>query len=442
MSLTRRQLLRAAGGATLALPLLQVPARGQDGPAPKRLLVFYTPNGTKKELWSPPMGASESQWSLGPLLEPLTPFKSKLVVTDGIEMTVAGEGPGGPHQRGMASLLTGAVITEGDFVGGDGRRAGWGGGLSIDQHVARQLDAGTPFPTVELGVRVLENVPRGRIIYGGTEQPIPPENDPVNAYRRLFGQQEMSSEEAQRRLLRRRSVLDAVHANFTRLRGKLARVDVEKLDRHANALRDLERRLGALARSPHACGGEAPAEVDDVMSEAVFREILRAQMDLMVAAFACDITQVGSIQCSTSVNALRFTFMEELAADEGHALSHAGDSNEVKQDRWERMLRWFSEQFAYLLQKLDGVQEGAGTMLDNTLVVWVNEISRGNTHAHTNMPFLLAGGAGGALRTDRYLKYAGDPHNNLLVSIMNMMGVEGSVFGDPRFCSGPLSGLA
>ncbi len=440
MIIDRRVFLRRAGGAALALPLLQVPARAEETPFPKRLIIFYTPNGTKKELWRPAPGASEREFTLGPLLSPLEALKQHLVVLDGIDLAAAQAGPGGPHQRGMAALFTGAVITEGDFVGGDGRRAGWGGGISVDQYVAKRLQANTPLGSIELGVRVREAVPRGRIIYGGSEQPLPPENDPVSAFQRLFGGQEMSPEEARARLLRRRSVLDSVHADFQQLLNRVSKADKEKLQRHAASLSDLERRLGTIADRPQGCGPLQPDGVGDVMSESDFRNVLRAQTDLLVNAFACDLTRVGSIQCSTAVNACRFTFLG-MNESEGHALSHSGDSHELMQSRWERMLTWYAEQFAYLLERLALVPEGDGTLLDNTLVLWGMEVSRGNSHSLNDMPFLLAGGAGGALQTGRYLRYDGVPHNNLLVSVLNAMGVGDVSFGDPRFCTGPLTGL-
>lgn len=440
MTMDRRVFLRRAGGAALALPLLQAPARAQDAPFPKRLLLFYTPNGTKKELWSPAPGATETEFTLGPLLQSLETLKQHLVVLDGVDLAAATAGPGGPHQRGMATLFTGAVITEGDFVGGDGRRAGWGGGPSVDQYAARRLQASTPLATIELGVRVLEAVPRGRIIYGGAEQPLPPENDPVSAYSRLFGGQQMAPDMARRLLLRRRSVLDSVHADFASLRARVSRADSEKLERHATALRDLERRLGTIAERPDGCGPQAPASPGDVMNEDEFRGVLRAQVDLLVNAFACDTTRVASLQCSTAVNACRFTFLG-MNESEGHALSHAGDSHDLMQGRWQRMLAWYAEQFAYIVERLALVPEGDGTMLDNTLVLWGQEISRGNSHSLEDMPFILAGGAGGALRTGRYLRYDSVPHNNLLVSVLNALDIDDVSFGDPRFCTGPLTGL-
>ncbi len=440
--LTRRTFLRRAGQAALALPLLQLPrgvgAQGSQD-HPRRLIVFYQPNGTKKELWSP-RGGSEKNFEMGPLLRPLDTFRERLVLFDGVDLAVAGEGPGGPHQRGMASLLTGEIITEGDFVGGDGRRAGWAGGPSLDQVLARELRPGTTFDTLELGVRCKEAVPRGRLIYRDREQPVPPIDDPLVAYERLFARTQTPGDpEATARLLhKRRSVLDAVAGDFDALYRRVTAEDRAKLEQHATSLRNLEQRLEAIA-STSACQPDAPLDVGDPMAEAYFEQIAKAQIDLMVSAMACDLTRFGSLQCSTSVNALRFTF-DGLDRFQGHSLSHAGDGNASMQPHWDHHLLWYSGLLAYLLAALRAVPEGDGTLLDNTLVLAVNELSRGNTHSHADMPFILAGGAGGLL-TGRHLTYDGASHNDLLVSVMNLLGLETQSFGHPDFCTGPLTGL-
>lgn len=438
---TRRTWLRRAGQAALALPLLQLPrgvgAQGTRG-YPQRLVIFYQPNGTKKELWSP-RGPSETEWSLGPLLRPLTPFRDRMVLFDGVDMKVALEGPGGPHQRGMASLLTGQIITEGDFIGGDGRRAGWGGGPSIDQVLARELRPDTTFGTLELGVRCKEAMPRGRMIYRDREQPVPPIDDPLVAYDRLFGSGTGEDEASTARLLRKRhSVLDAVSADFAELYRRVTPEDRAKLEQHASALRNLEQRLDAIATRPE-CNPGTPDPIDDPMAEAHFGALIRVQIDQLVAALACDLTRYSSVQCSTSVNALRFTFID-MDRHQGHSLSHAGDGNALMQTQWERMLMWYSEQLAYLLRRLDAVPEGDGTLLDNTLVLAVNELSRGNSHSLADMPFILAGGGGG-LVGGRHLTYDGASHNDLLVGILHLLGLESASFGHPDFTTGPLPGL-
>ena len=345
-------LFAVPGGADAAVTVtLGWPARNQGLSFPS-LIIFFSP-GTKKELWSPSMGSSENDFDLGRLLAPLEGHKDDLVLFDGLDMLIAGEGPGGPHQRGMACVLTGTEINSGDFVGGDGRRAGWGSGPSIDQYAASQLRPATPLTSLELGVRVKKAIPRTRIIYRGSNQPIPPENDPVAAYSRVFGSAGADPDAAsmERLLLRRRSVMDFVRRDFEVLRGRVGRSDRMKLEQHAEAIRDLERRLGVIAeREAGQCHPDRP-ESRDVLGEEQFRDLLRAQIDIMVAGMSCDVTRFGSIQCSESVNALRFTFMG-LNQHEGHSLSHSGDTNAALQDQWEQMLVWYSEQFNYLLDRL------------------------------------------------------------------------------------------
>jgi hypothetical protein len=438
----RRAFLKYLSVAGLA-PMMPSFARATDSPFPTRLIVFYQPNGTKKELWTPANHPTETEFELGTILQPLAAFKDNLVLVDGLELAAAKVGAGGPHQRGMAALLTGAEIMEGDFVGGDGRRAGWGGGMSLDQYAIQRLRPGTPLSSLELGARVVENIPRSRIIYSGPEQPLPPDNDPLSVYGRIFGAHDellASPEERMRKLVRRTSVLDSVHQDFAQLRTLLGGADWRKLDQHATSVRELERRLSLLAEQSAACGLSDPAEIREPMIEENYRSVLRAHIDLTVAALACDATRFSSIQCSSAVNALRFTFMN-LDQYEGHGLSHAGDGNDAMQVQWEAMLTWYSEQLAYLLQKLALVPEGEGTMLDNTIVLCVNEISRGNTHSLDDMHFLLAGGAGGRLAGGRYLRFDGRPHNDLLVSVLNALGLDDQTFGDERFCNGPLPGL-
>ena len=443
MSLSRRAFLRRAGGAALALPLLQLPrfARAGTGEGyPTRLIIFYQPNGTKMELWRPPAGATETQFTLGPLLQPLAHHHDALVLLDGVDMKVADLGPGGPHQRGMASALTGEIITEGDFIGGDGRRAGWAGGPSIDQFAAATLQPNTALTTLEIGIRSMEAVPRGRIIYRGREQPVPPENDPVRVYDRAFGgAMAVDPTDARYRLLRRQSVLDSVAADFADLKARVTREDMVKLEQHADALRDLERRLGAIATRPDGCRPPEPRQLD-VFDEQHFAEVARAQIDRTVAALACDVTRFASIQCSTAVNALRPLFLG-IDNYQGHSLSHAGDAISSMQVQWERVLLWYSSQFAYLLDSLAAVPEGDGTLLDHSLVLWFSEISRGNSHNLGEIPFVLAGGANGRLRTGRYLRYDGASHNDLLVAVLHLLGVEVPTFGYPELCTGPLTGL-
>jgi len=159
-------------------------------------------------------------------------------------------------------------------------------------------------------------------------------------------------------------------------------------------------------------------------------------------ALACDLTRVGTIQWERSVGDVRFTW---LGITRGHhAISHDPDTNTDSVELLTKINTWYAGQFAYVLDKLACIKEGTGTMLDNTLVFWCNELSRGNAHSHPDMPFVLAGRAGGALKTGRFLQFPKKPavpHNNLLVSIMNAMGLPDQTCGNPAYCTGPITGM-
>ncbi|MFN3201461.1 MAG: DUF1552 domain-containing protein [Bradymonadia bacterium] len=441
--ISRRNFIRGAAGGLMALPLLSElgggVARAQAQEAfPKRFIVFFQPNGTLKELWSPQ--GQGADMVLPELLAPLTPFKDQLNIFDGVDNTVGHMGPGGPHHRSISSVLTGAIIQEGDFVSNDGRRAGWSGGASLDQIMVDALNPPTQFGSLELGVNVRENVPMGRMIYRGAGQPLAPENDPRAAYDRLFSMVSQAPGELDKLALQRRSVLDVLKADFSRLNRKLATPDREKLGQHLDSVRALERRLGIVGSMNDACANLARPPEMDVTDEELIEAVMRLQIDILVTAMSCDLTRIGSIQSSSAFNKIRFKFLG-LDDRDGHSLSHAGDNNMDLQEKWRRMLTWYSTQFAYLLERLASVPEGDGTMLDNTIVLWCSELSRGNTHNLNDLPFLLAGKGGGALQTGRHLVYDGVPHNDLLLAVLKAMDVEQATIGHAELCSGPLSGV-
>jgi len=204
-------------------------------------------------------------------------------------------------------------------------------------------------------------------------------------------------------------------------------------------VRDIERRLDVLTTAGAACMVPAQPAVTDPEGEDSMAAVARLQADLLVMALACDLTRVGSLQHSSGANNIRFPFLQSYEDD--HQLSHSGNNDTTSQNEWIHAPDWYASQFAHLLQRLKSIPEGSGTMLDNTLILWVSDIAVGNTHSHKNMPFILAGRAGGLLRTGRYVRYQDKWHNDLLLAILQAMGVPRATFGDPAFCTGPLAGL-
>jgi len=157
---------------------------------------------------------------------------------------------------------------------------------------------------------------------------------------------------------------------------------------------------------------------------------------------ACDLTRVGSLQWSTSVSNVQMGGWLDLELGGGHHdLSHYGDEDQASQNDLEKINRWYSEQFAYFLGKLDEIEEGDSTLLDNSVVVWVNELGKGNSHTRDDIPFMLAGGCQGYFDTGRHMEFDGEPHGKLLVSLCEAMGFPTDSFGVPEHSQGVLAGL-
>lgn len=454
--LPRRNFLRGAGGALVSLPLFASLGCGEPrrGPAPgrvrsalafpKRFVVFYTPNGQ----YEPPATLDFA----GTMFEPLAPFAAKLNLLRGLDLSVHDEGPGEPHQQGMV-FLTGRKLNEGAFVGSDGASlAGWASGLSVDQELAKVLCVDTPYRSMHLGVQstlYAGTEVRTILSYAGSDQPIANETDPYAVFDRMFAPLGPDGSVSAALRARRKSVLDVVGKQYESFGARLGAEDRVKLDQHLSSLRDVESRLdkqGSFVSA--ACRRPAPGDGGfDLNDPANFPLIGKLQTDLLVMALACDLTRVATLQWSSSANNRPFPFLsyegKPITGDD-HLMGHSPDSDAETWGKLRVIRRWYLEQFAYLLASLDAIPEGEGTtMLDNTAILLGSEITRGNTHSHSDANFVLAGGAGGAWKTGRNLAFEGKvPHNNLLVSILNGLGSPVATFGDPAHCTGPLAELA
>ncbi len=454
--LSRRTFLRGLAGTAISLPLLEAGlgryAMAQATPGilnadgfPKRFIYFFHHNGNHQNVFWPTAGASSKDFQLSQILSPLEDLKNKLIIPKGIELKSAAgnEGPGEPHQRGMGTVLTGHPLQAGDFVGGDGSLAGWGAGISLDQVLAQHIGGSTSIGSLQLGIRADTTAPtaevRTRLSYLGAGQPLPPQNDPKNVFDQIFSDFMTEPAEVAELRKRRKSVLDGVMDQFSTINKRAGYADRQRLEAHLALVRDLEQRLENDRVTGEACYAPADPGAQEPDNEDTMPEIAKLQIDLLVMAMACDITRVGGLQFSNAKNHIRFPWIESLG--DGHQLSHAGPSDSASFNQWVARDTWFSQQFAYLLKALDSVTEGSGSMLDNTVVLWINELSQGNTHSHVDMPFVMAGSGGGYFDTGQYLELGNVSHSNLLVSIQNAFGIESPTFGDPRFCTGPLSGI-
>lgn len=450
--LSRRAVLRGMGGTIIALPFLDAMvgtgrrARAAGGTGlPKRFVVWYTPNGTIPKNFWPKRGPSgaDTDFTLSPILEPLERHKDDLLILEGIDLLSSLNGPGDAHQKGTGHCLTGVELQEGDFPGDAGLSAGWAGGISIDQHIANHCGLDNLFLSLEFGVVTQGSSVRSRMSYRGPGQPLPPENDPFNMYLRLFGDPSVTPEERMRQTARRKAVLDVVSEQYNTLRAKLGGEDRFKLDTHMAAISSIQGRLEkGVIELTGACQRPELGDAVDVARVSNMPAIGKLQMDLMAMAFACDLTRVASLMWSQSTANHIYSWLGDDIREGHHPLAHKGDEDTVKVEQNTRINKWHAEQLAYFIDTLKSIPEGDGTVFDNTLIFWTNEQSKGNNHDRRNMPYLLAGSAGGYFRTGRYITQSSETgHNRLLVSLANAMGIEGEEFGNPEYGKGPISGL-
>ncbi|HTB73865.1 MAG TPA: DUF1552 domain-containing protein [Polyangiaceae bacterium] len=432
-AISRRKLL-GAGAALAGTALLPRSVWAAD-PPPKRLVVVFSANGTIFDSWLPQ--GTETSFTLSPILSALAPFQKKLLVLNGINVKSASNGPGDDHMKGMGHMLTGIELLSGTTQGGAGTPAGFAGGISIDQRIAADIGSSTRFPSLEFGVMVQNSDVWARMIYSGANQPLPPMEDPVAAFSRIFAGSTLSAAQTAILLQRRKSVLDYVQGSLGGLSGRIGADDRVRVQQHLNSVQQIEKQL--LAQTG-ACSAPMVTQTD-LTNVANYPAIGKTQMDLLIASLACDQTRIASLQWSHSVSDIPMPWLNISTGH--HTLSHDADTDSASQTSLVQINTWYAQQFAYLLQGLDAVVESDGsTLLDNCLVMWINELSKGNIHSHQPLPVVIAGGAGGALRTGRLVTYSPQqPHNNLLVSIANVMGTSITTFGNPAYCTGPLANL-
>ena len=429
--MNRRGFLKglAAGAAALGVPLFdQVEAQSAVGELPKRLVIFFTGNGTVREQWLP--SGSETNFTLGPIMKALTPFKEQLLILDGLDNKAGFDGSGGSHEKCTNSLLTGRKTLPGPFHEG----SGWADGISVDQEIAKHLG----IESLELGVDPKDKVASGRISFNGSEQPRDPWADPVAAFDSIFGNLTQDPGEVEKTRALKKSVLDFVNDDLKRLQSRLPASAKPELEAHLDAIRGVEQKLATTVALGGACDPIRGKSIKGLHTDDNVPMIGEAMMDLMAMAIACDTTRVASLMWNGGGN---HSTMKWLGFSEGfHPITHEAGSD--ARTKVAKISTWYAEQFAYLLTKLSQIPEGTGTLLDNCVVLWCNPMQNGYKHDRTKLPLVIAGGGAGALKTGRFLTYPeGTPHNRLLVSLCQMFGVQTETFGDPKHGSGALTNL-
>jgi hypothetical protein len=435
--LSRRDLLRRLGVSSAVLPFLgNLPSLAAATGAPKRrLVIVFSPDGVVKRNFWPEVGPLADR-ELPPILAPFEPFKNRLLTLKGVHNKVRGDGD--DHLRGMGCLLTGIELFPGNIQGGGASPAGWASGISIDQEIRRHLQASpataTRFGSLEFGVLVPNKADTWtRMVYAGPNKPVAPTDDPYQMFARLYG--ETKDRESMR------SILDEVHEDLAKVAATLPAEDRRILDDHTALVRGLERDLAA---EPAAAHHAVPVLEQGVVEQNdQMPRISRMQIELVVSALAADFTRVASLQYTNSVGQ---PHMKWIGVDEGqHELSHEPNSNAAAQEKLTKINAWYAGEIAHLAKRLAETPEpgGDGSLLDNTTILWTNELGEGNSHSQEDIPWVLVGGGLG-FTTGRALDHSGAPHNRLLLALAHAMGHTGlERFGNPDYCGdGPLTGLA
>lgn len=431
--LNRRHFLRHIGASAAAAPFLSgLPGIGSaaDSGKRKRLIIMFSPNGTiPGEFWPDLEGVG---YHTKRILKPLDAYRDRMTLLNGLANEVRGDGDS--HMRGMSCLLTGTELMPGNIQGGSQTPAGWASGISIDQELKNffQSNAATEtrFGSLEFGVAVPNRAdPWTRMSYSGANEPVAPIDDPARMIEKLYGK--MSDKES---LV---SVVDDVREDLKQIAKNLGTEDRALLEQHLGLVADLEQELARQDQDEKLV--HPMPEIDptiELVNENTPR-ISRMQIDLLVNSLANDMSRVATLQYMRSVGQAR---MNWLGVDEGHhGLSHEPDNNADATEKLIQINEWFAGELAYLVKKLDETPEpGAdGTMLDNTLVVWLNELGKGNSHSLHNIPFVLIGGEKATgFRMGRHLKMPDKtPHNRLWLSIAQSMGHEINTFGNEKYCA-------
>ncbi len=431
-SSSRRDFLRTLGVSSAALPfILNLPslAFANQARRKQRMVIMFSPNGViPGAFWPDEEG---EKFTLKESLKPLEPFHDRTLILHGVCDKVRGDGDN--HMRGIGCLLTGVELFPGNIQGGSDTPAGWASGLSIDQEIKHHLQADsatrTRFGSLEFGVMVPDRADTWtRMVYAGANKPVTPIDDPYQMFAKLYGKMK------DRELLV--SVLDDVQDDLKKVSGAVSPEDRRLLDEHATFVREMEQELRSTANVGHAVPQLDPGvkhENDQIPRTS------KMQIDLLVNSFANDFARLATLQMTNSVGGAK---MRWLGIDEGHhELSHEPDSNDKAVDKLTRINKFWCEQLAYLAKRLAETPEpgGNGTLLDNTLLLWTNELGKGNSHTLDNIPFVLVGN-GLDFKMGQSLKLPKVPHNRLLLSLAHGFGHHIDKFGNPDFCgAGPLS---
>ncbi len=411
-------------GVTMALPWLEsLPVWGEEprgkrvaSDAPVRLAVLFSGNGFhSKEWWARGEGR---QMELGKVLAPLQDFREKMLFVQGLFNAEALKG--NIHSSQTGNLLSGAPLASGGEIRS---------GTSIDQLLAQRYGSSTKVPSLVLGCEksnpsVHKNYSMlysSHISWSSPTSPTPLEIYPALAFDRLFKDEVNKGDQ---------SVLDAVLADAGSLRRGISTSDQRKLDEYLDSVRDVEQRIANAGKKGELQGWRPTLEKPNMARPADgipqdIAEHMRLMADILVLGFQTDTTRITTLKLNNDHSSLRFP---NLGVDYmiHHLLSHSDTPD------WLKVNQFFLEQLAYIARKLDAIQEGPRTLLDNSMILYCSSMLTGN-HEARQLPVVLLGGGGGRIKGGRVLTYNDKPDRQmcrLYLSMMDKMEVRLPRFGD------------
>jgi Protein of unknown function (DUF1552) len=499
--LERRHFLQMVGASALTYPFLRgVPSfAAASGTPPTYMILVFTPCGCVRPYWGatggtapgndvpPPAAGSaptiNTNFTFRNTLMPFakggtvggvawtTNLQSKVIVLDGLNNKAAQ----GSHEAGMASLWTGQISTGGVATS-----------ISIDQQIATLLKAGTPNPTIQLMVRspadFTDREVKTRMLYNAKGGFMDPFDNPTDARSNLFPAAASTVTAGPDKTTFIRQQLfgggtGQLNSELTALMPRVCSSDRAQLQALQDGWNNLDMQIKASATATANC--KAPPAVT---ASTDFPTNAKLQMDILALALACDLTRVASLQFSTATSQVTHTWLGSNQTDCHHNYSHNGPTSlyqlggcpgyvynnmgqcvnapdmygTANQNFYQNLPQqqaidnWYATQVAYLAQKLNGM----GTLLDQSVICWSSELDMGAAHNHDDTPFLLVGGANGQLKTGQMVTFpldltdsSGSPasfkvdraHNDLLLTLAQVMGTPMTTFGEPTYCTGPIT---
>ena len=431
---SRRSFLRGLG-VTMALPWLEsrnvwgdTPARNKPASeAPVRLAVLFSGNGFhSKEWWAKGEGKN---MELGKVLEPLGDFREKLLFVRGLYHEEARKG--NIHSSQTGNILSGAPIASGGEIRS---------GTSMDQLLAQTYGRSTKVPSLVLGCeRANPSVHKNysmlyssHVSWSSPTTPTPLEIYPSLAFDRLFKDEVARGD---------KSVLDAVLSDAQSLRRNISTADQRKLDEYLDSVRDVEKRIENAGKRGELQGWRPTLEKPDMKRPADgvpqdIAEHMRLMCDILVLGFQTDTTRITTLKLNNDHSALRFPNLASIQQPGNgidymihHLLSHSDAAD------WLAVNQFFLEQTAYIARKMNAIQEGPRTLLDNTMLMHCSSMMAGAKHDNDQLPVILLGGGGGRIQGGRVLDYKDKPDRQLcrlFMSMMDKMEQRPGSFGDAK----------